>query len=140
MIGTIEEITLRYTVIRTFDKKRTIIPNSILANTPIQTYKSEPLLRGDITFTVPRHVHIPQVKTIIIETINEQKNVLYKEYTNVWIDNFDTRGIQIKAVFFANPKKESPFILGRKIKPLIAQNLKKYGIHIPYSHITLTAE
>lgn len=140
MVGTIEEITLRYSVMRTFDKKRTIIPNSILANTPIQTYKSEPLLRGDIMFTVPRHVHIPQVKKIIIETINEQANILYKEYTNVRIDNFDTRGMQIKAVFFANPKKQAPLILARKIKPLIAQNLKKYGISIPYPHITLTAE
>lgn len=45
MRGTIEEINIRYTVIRTYDKKRTIIPNSILAKTPVQTYKSEPLLR-----------------------------------------------------------------------------------------------
>jgi len=45
MRGIIEEINIRYTVIRTYDKKRTIIPNSILAKTPVQTYKSEPLLR-----------------------------------------------------------------------------------------------
>jgi small-conductance mechanosensitive channel len=45
MMGTIEEINVRYTVIRTFDKKRTIIPNSVLAKTPIKTHKVEPLIR-----------------------------------------------------------------------------------------------
>lgn len=91
MTGTIEEINMRYTVIRTFDKKRTIIPNSIIAKTAIKTYKSEPLIRGEILFTVPRHTHIPQIKTLLIETINAHKNILYKEYTNVRIENFDTR-------------------------------------------------
>ena len=140
MTGTIEEINMRYTVIRTFDKKRTIIPNSIIAKTAIKTYKSEPLIRGEILFTVPRHTHIPQIKTLLIETINAHKNILYKEYTNVRIENFDTRWIQIKSVFFANPKTKSPFLIARDLRPLIAANLKKYGINIPYPHITLSTE
>jgi small-conductance mechanosensitive channel len=140
MRGTIEEINIRYTVIRTYDKKRTIIPNSILAKTPVQTYKSEPLIRWEILFTVPRHVHIPQIKQILIDTINQNPKVLYKEYTNVWIENFDVRWLQIKSVFFANPKSKSPFMIARKLKPIIAANLKKYGINIPYPHITLSTE
>lgn len=140
MRWTIEEINIRYTVFRTFDKKRTIIPNSILAKTPMQTYKTEPLLRGEILFTVPRHTHIPQIKQILIETINTHTKVLYKEYTNTRIDNFDSRWLQIKSVFFANPQKKSPFIIARELKPIIKENLKKYGIIIPYPHITITAE
>ena len=140
MMGTIEEINVRYTVIRTFDKKRTIVPNSVLAKTPIKTYKIEPLIRGEILFTVPRHVHIPQVKQILIDTINAHEKVLYKEYTNVRIENFDTRGLQIKSVFFANPKTKSPFLIARELRPTIKDNLQKYGINIPYPHITLTAE
>lgn len=140
IMGTIDEINIRYTVVKTFEKKRIIIPNSILAKTPIKTYKSEPLIRGEFIFTVPRHVHVPQVKKILIDTINAHEKVLYKEYTNVWIENFDERWLQIKSVFFANPKKKSPFLVARELRPLIAANLKKYGINIPYPHITLSAE
>lgn len=140
MRGTIEEINVRYTIIRTFDKKRTIIPNSILAKTPIKTYKSESLIRGELFFTVPRHVHVPQVKQILLETINAHEKVLYKEYTNIRIENFDSRWLQIKSVFFANPQTRSPFLIARELRPLIAANLKKYGINIPYPHITLTTE
>ena len=45
LMGTIEEINIRYTVIRGFDKRRVILPNSLVAKTPIRTMKSEPLLR-----------------------------------------------------------------------------------------------
>lgn len=140
MKGRIEEINIRYTIVRTYDKKRTIIPNSILAKTPIKTYKSEPIIRGEIFFTVPRHVHVPQVKEILIEAINAHTKTLYKEYTNVWIENFDTRWLQIKWVFFANPQTKSPFLIARELRPIIIANLKKYGISIPYPHITLSAE
>lgn len=140
VMGTIEDINIRYTVIKTYEKKRVIIPNSVLAKSPIKTYKIEPIIRGEIFFTVPRHVHIPQIKQILIETINAHEKVLYKEYTNVWIENFDARWLQIKSVFFGNPKAKSPFLIARDLRPSIAANLKKYGINIPYPHITLSAE
>lgn len=140
VLWTVEDLNIRYTIIRTYEKKRIIIPNNVLAKTPIKTYKTEPLIRGEILFTVPRHVHIPQIKKIMIETINANEKVLYKEYTNTRIDNFDTRGIQIKSVFFVNPKVKSPHLVARELKPIIGANLKKYGINIPYPHITLTAE
>ena len=140
MMGTIEEINIRYTVIRTFDKRRTIIPNSIIAKTPIKTLKTEPLLRGEIIFRVPRHVYIPQIKQIFIETINGYKNVMYPEYTSIVIDNFDTAGINIRWFFFINPAKKSPSLATREIKPKIFEALKKYGIKISYPHLTITVE
>ena len=45
MMGTIQEINVRYTVIKSFDKRRTIIPNSIIAATPIKTLTTETLIR-----------------------------------------------------------------------------------------------
>ena len=85
MKGTVEEINIRYTVIRSFDKRRMIVPNSIIAKTPIKTYKVEPLIRGELKFTLPRHVDIVQVQTILNQTINLHEHVLYKEYTNTII-------------------------------------------------------
>lgn len=140
ILWTIDEINIRYTVIKTYERKRIIIPNSILANTPIKTYKSEPLVRGEIFFTVPRHVHIPQVKKILIESINTNTKILYKEYTNVRIENFNAKWIKIKGVFFTDPKEKTSFIMARELRPVIAENLKKYGINIPYPHITLSTE
>ena len=70
IMGTIEEINIRYTVIRTFDKRRTIIPNSMVASTPIKTLKTETLIRGNVKVRLPRHIDVDQAKSLLIQIIN----------------------------------------------------------------------
>jgi len=72
-MGTIEEINIRYSVVRTIDKRRTIIPNTIISSTPIKTLKSETLIRGDLQIRLPRHIDIDQIKSLLIQTINNIK-------------------------------------------------------------------
>ena len=136
---TVEEINIKYTIIRWFDKRRLIIPNSIIAKTPIKTFKTEPLMRGEFTISVPRHVDIEQVKKILNDTINADKHVLEKTYTNTIVTWFDNFGIGLKTFFFSNPGKKSPAIIARDIKPTILEIFKKYGIKIPSNHMTITA-
>jgi len=85
IMGTIDEINIRYTVIKTFDKRRVIVPNSVVAKTPIQTYKTEPLVRGEILFRVPLHTLFPQVKDIMLTLINAHPAVAHKDYTSILI-------------------------------------------------------
>ncbi len=136
--GTVEEINVKYTIIRWFDKRRLIIPNSIIAHTPIKTFKTEPLMRGEFTIKVPRHVDIDQVKKLLNDTINANKYVMEKTYTNTIVTGFDSFGIGIKSFFFSSPQKKSPAIVARDLKPVILEVFKKYGIRIPYNHITVT--
>lgn len=142
LTGTIDEITIRYTVVKTFDKRRMIIPNGVLINTPIQTMKSEPLLRWEIAFTLPAYSLITQVREIMIPIINGHKAVAHKEYTNVLISWFDTFGMKVKSYFFVDQtiKGASAFVVGRDLKGKIFEAFKKYGINVPYEHLTLTVE
>lgn len=141
MMGTIEEINVRYTVIRTFDKRRTIIPNSIIASTPIKTLKTEILIRGDIRLRLPRHIDIDQIKALLIQILNNIDGVLYKEYTNIVVAWFDDGGISMQWFFFLNPKtKRNKIVIQREFMVKVFEEFKKYGIKIPYDHITLTVE
>lgn len=90
LMGTIEEINIRYTVIRSFDRRRTIIPNSMVAATPIKTLKSEILIRGNVKLRFPRHIDVNQVKSLLIQILNSIDGVLHKEYTNIVVTGFDT--------------------------------------------------
>lgn len=138
--GVIEEVNVRYTVIRSFDKRRTIIPNSIVAKTPIRTLKSEPILKGELWFTVPRNTPFEMVKSIFTQIINSNNKILYPEYCSIMIERFDSTGIRLKWFFFSNPAKKVPFLIAREIKGLLFEELKKRGIAIPYPHITITTE
>jgi hypothetical protein len=46
----------------------------------------------------------------------------------------------LKGFFFVDPSKKSPFMATRKIRTLLLEDMKKYGISIPYPHISLTTE
>jgi len=50
--GRIEEITIRYTVIRMFDLRKVIIPNIDMVMNPVRTYDGEDLVRLETSFTV----------------------------------------------------------------------------------------
>jgi small conductance mechanosensitive channel len=138
MKWTIEEINVRYSVIRSFDHRAFIIPNSILAKTPIKTYKQEPILRGDLSINVPRHVNIAQIQKLINQTINMNKYVVQKEYTTTFITGFNNMGIGMKTYFFTNPPKKTPVVVTRDLRIAVMKMLKKYGIKKPYPHVTLT--
>jgi len=141
IMGTIEEINVRYSVIRTFDKRRTIIPNSVIAATPIKTLKSEQLIRGDVKLRLPRHVDVDQVKSLLIQIINNIKGVLYTEYTNIVVTGFDSGGIVMQWFFFVNPQtKRGKIIIQREFMTKVLEEFKKYGIKIPNTHMTITVE
>ncbi len=141
MMGTVEEINVRYTVVRTFDKRRTIIPNTIVSSTPIKTLKTETLIRGDVIIRLPRHIDIDQVKSLLIQTLNSIDGVLHKEYTNIVVTGFDSGGIVMQWFFFVNPQtKRSKIVIKREFMNKAFEEFKKYGIKIPNDHITLTVE
>jgi small-conductance mechanosensitive channel len=140
IMWTIEEITIRYCVIRLFDKRRVIVPNNIMVKTPIKTFKTEQLIRGEFKITVPRYVNIEQIQTVLNKIINENPHVLRKEYTSTIITGFNFTGINMKTFFFINPQKKSAIVIIRDLRIKIMQTFKKYGIKRPYPHITLTAE
>jgi small-conductance mechanosensitive channel len=138
--GTIEEISMRHTVIRTIDKRRLLIPNILMASTPIKTLKSEKLIRWDIELDLPRYINPKQIKDIINSTINESPNVLHKNYTNTFIKSFDAKWYKFQSVFFINPENWLLFGVSSKIRTEIDNKLKKYGIKYPYEHIVVNVE
>ncbi len=138
--GTIEEISMRHTIIRTIDKRRLLIPNMIMASTPIKTLKSEQLIRWDLELSLPRYIEPKQIKDLINATINESDKILHKNYTNTFIKAFDTKWYRFQSVFFINPKDGTPFIVACKLREAIDKKLKQYGIILPYEHIVINVE
>lgn len=137
---TIEEVNVRYTVIRSFDKRRIIIPNSIVAKTPIRTLKSEPILKWEIDFIVPRETPLELIQKIFKQIIENNKKILYPEYCSILIEQFDTVGIHLKWFFFTDPSKKMPVGIARDIKWSLFEELKKYWIKVPYKHFTISTE
>ena len=63
--GTVEEITVVYTVLLTPDNKRVTIPNGSLTNSVIENYSSETTRRVDLKFTTSYNADIDNVKKLL---------------------------------------------------------------------------
>ena len=74
--GTVQEITVVYTVLVTPDNKRVTIPNGTLTNSEIINYSAEPTRRVDLTFTTAYTCDIEITKDVLLQVANAHPLVL----------------------------------------------------------------
>jgi small conductance mechanosensitive channel len=108
-LGKIEEITIRYIVLRTFDLRRVVIPNINFIWTQVKTYTSEDTIRYDTIFTIPSTSNLDTAKTMIINTINTLEFISNPELTQILVEKFDEKHITLKILYSFNPNCNIPW-------------------------------
>lgn len=102
--GTIEEITIRNTMIRTLDMRQVIIPNMTMISKPLKTFSAEEIVRLTGAVQVDYETDLAQAQTIIKESISTVNRVLMKEQARTAVTSFDDSGITIKYYYYFDPK------------------------------------
>ena len=74
--GTVQEVTMFYTVIVTLDNKRITVPNGSLMNANVTNYSSEELRRVDLVFACAKSEVPDRIQKIMVETMNANAMVL----------------------------------------------------------------
>ncbi len=139
--GRIEEITIRYTIIRTLDLRQVVLPNMTLITVPIKTFSSEDLIKLNAVFEVHYETDIPKAIKVITEAINSFSFVKEKENTKVFFSDYGYSNIEIKAFFYFDPKCWIvPDIALWEIKWAVSEAFKQNNIEISYDMVTLTFE
>lgn len=100
--GFVTDITLRHTIIRTWDNRRLIIPNSVLDNEVIINYTLEdPRKLFAILLYVPYDTNLERVAQIMIEEAKKHPSVLPDIQPIFQILNFEKEAIQLRLLFMA---------------------------------------
>ncbi len=102
--GRIEEISIRYTVIRTLDLRQVIIPNITLITVPIKTFSSEDLVRLDTIIGIHYKSDVAKAIELVVATINSFDFVKEKTSTKAYVLNLADSAIELKCLFFFDPK------------------------------------
>lgn len=74
--GTVSEIQIFATVLKTPDNKKVIVPNAPLSTGALVVYSSEPTRRVDLTFGIGYEDDIDQAKKVILKIIAADRRVL----------------------------------------------------------------
>lgn len=137
----IEEITIRYTVIRTFDLRKVVIPNLTLITRPVRTYDSEEAVRLDTVFTIHFQTDLHKALEWIKEAINSVSYVKERESTRVSIQKFWERWVDILIYFYFDPKAGMLIQTAKSgVHQAIYDMFLDKGIIIPYPHQVITVD
>lgn len=139
--GKIEEITIRYTIVRTIDLRQVVIPNKTLISVPIKTFSSEPLIKLMIPFWAHYDSDIVQVIEVMKEAVNTLEFIKEKENTKVFLSEYLDSSIEFKAMINIDPNCG---LLPEMIKGMcyekFTEAFTKNNIEIPYEITTINFE
>lgn len=141
-VGIVEDITLRHTVIRTFEYKRIIIPNSVISS---ETLENENLVEDKILrfweIGVAYSTDIDKAKRIIREEVlkhpffydNRSEDDISKgvEAVKIRLISFEESALLLRAyVWVENPG--NAFQIGCDLNESIKKRFDEEGVQIPF--------
>lgn len=146
-IGVVEDITLRHTVVRNFENKRYVVPNSIMGNETIENYQLEDekicrLFEVGISYDSD----IDLAMKIIKEEAIKHPDFLDNRTSEELVDNKDAVivrvmslgdfSVNLRAWIWAN-NASAAFRLGTDLNKSVKERFDKEGVEIPFPYRTL---
>ena len=134
--GTVEEISLFYTRLKTIDNKSIVIPNGTLANNSMTNVTAAEKRRLDLTVGISYQADIRQAKEVLNQVILNEPACLLEEETKVFVselaDSCVIMGIRIWV------KTEEYWDAKWRMNENIKYALDENEIEIPYPQMDVT--
>lgn len=93
--GTVTDIGICYTKLRTADNRAVIMPNGTLSNSNLVNVNQEPLRRVDMVIPIAYEDDIRSMKELLRSLAQENENVLKTEPVNVFVKEFGADSINL---------------------------------------------
>ncbi|MBW3012883.1 mechanosensitive ion channel family protein [Candidatus Woesearchaeota archaeon] len=146
-VGTVEDITLRHTIIKNFENKRVVVPNAIISDTAIENYniEDERICRFidfgisydsdiDKAMKIMQEEAMKHPEYIDVRSAQEKKNNIPSVVVRVI--GLGESSVNLRAwVWAKNPM--AAFRLGTDLNKSIKERFDKEGIEIPYPYRTI---
>ncbi len=148
--GVVEEITLRHTIIRNYENRRIIIPNSIISEeTIINSNIIEEKIKKFIEFDISYESNIDLAKKIIQEEA-ESHPLIYDNRTDedklngepvvrIRVIRLGEYSITIRAYVWAKCNDDA-FVIFCDMNESVKKRFDTSGIEIPYPHRTIVTK
>lgn len=134
--GTVEEIELMFTTLKTPDNKHLVYPNSKLTENKIINHTAEQYRRLDLPFPLPYGVDIEQARRIICEVYDNNAYVIHNDEDRkmeTGITDFGSSSVnfEVRAWILASDYWNARFSLNESVKAVLEAN----GIQIPFTQV-----
>ncbi len=136
-IGTVQDVDLRATELRTFDGKYVLIPNADVFTNPITNYSREPVRRLDLNIGVAYDTDLADAKAVVLTCLAESHYVVSKPVPQVVYTGFGDSSIDFTVYFWVDTRKHGLLEAKDAIILAVNQAFREKGIDMPYPTQTI---
>jgi small-conductance mechanosensitive channel len=128
--GTVEEVTPRFTIIKTWDNRRQVIPNQVLDSEVLINYTlTDPKKLFTLMFYVPYDTDLDKARDIMVQEAREHPNVLKTLDPIFQVLDFSEGAIALRMLFLAKDQPTA-FNTGCDLRLSIKRQFDKDGIKL----------
>ncbi len=128
--GSVSEIQIFHTILKTPDNKTIIIPNGGLSNSTLTNYSAEPVRRVDWTFGISYTDNIDRAREIILDVLNADERIHKDPVLFVGLISLGESSVNLVArVWLDTPNYWDVFF---SINEAVKKEFDKKGISIPF--------
>lgn len=131
--GTVQEISVLYTVIITPDNKRITVPNGTLTNSVVVDYSSEKTRRVDLTVTASYDTDIDMVCALLLEKANAHPLVMQDPAPAAVFAKQGANALEFCLRVWC--KNEDYWTVNGDLSVALKKAFDEQGIQIPYQQI-----
>ncbi|MBE9070221.1 mechanosensitive ion channel family protein [Leptolyngbya cf. ectocarpi LEGE 11479] len=135
--GTVEDVALRATRIRTYQGEQVVIPNSVVFTSPVQVLTACPQRRTDLGVGVDYNTPLPKATSVLMKALKSVDEVKSNPSPEVDIVEFGDSSINLVARYWTHPEQKCVRRIQTQVMMAIKQAFDQADIGIPYPIRTL---
>jgi small-conductance mechanosensitive channel len=133
IVGQVQQIRARSTVILTNDNIAMIVPNTKFIDSPVTNWTyGDPRVRFRIPVSIPYGSNLDEVCEALLQIAHGNSNVLAEPKPNVFLNKFGESSIDFELVVWSQEMNNRPRRFRSDLNFAIAKKFKERGIEIPY--------
>lgn len=137
--GTVVEINLRETVLRTYDGRQVLIPNATVYKNPITVQTGYEAVRDEATVGVAYGTDLEQARDVALTVLRKEQGVLDEPVPLVLVEELGASTIDLRLLFWTTPRQAQV----RRVRDTVLRNVVRAyddaGVEMPTDILQLEA-
>lgn len=130
--GTVRDIQIRATEVKTFDGRKVIVPNSTLYSGIVINNTAYDERRFEVVVGVGYEEDIEEAKKLAIDTLEEAEGVDPEPEPQVLVEELGGSSVNLKLRGWTKPSKANMMTSASEVTQLVKEKYDEAGIDIPY--------
>ncbi|NJL98979.1 MAG: mechanosensitive ion channel family protein [Synechococcaceae cyanobacterium SM2_3_2] len=136
--GTVVQIQLRATTMRTYDGRLVYIPNQRVFQSSIVNNTESPVRRSDVMVGIDYDDSITAARQVIIEAVSQVEGVEKEPPPVILVQELAASTVNLQVLFWVNSRRQSFLQVTSAVSQAIKEALQAAGIDMPTEIYTLT--